>query len=271
MDARAEAKVRRAYVETADGQVHYRWLGEGGRPLLLLHQVSSSSRMFEPLMPNFAARGYRAIAPDLLGFGESDAPSPDFSVADHAAAVARFLDALGLRGPLPIVGHHFGAVVGVELAIARPERVPALVLIGLPCYPSLEVKRQRWSTKNIRPIVPQRDGGHLLWEWNRLYDLGPRSDPALIHREFVDTLKTAHYDRAYQAALEYDNAARYPLVPCPALVVAGTDDLPNQDAAAALLPRGQLVTIRGGGTFMCDEHTAEVATAALEFLDQVAR
>lgn len=258
--------MKRAFVDTEGGQLHYRWLGEEGQPVLFLHQVSSSSRMFGQLMPRFVARGYRGIAMDLPGFGDSDPPPQDYTIGDCASSVARFLDALGLGEPLFVVGHHTGALVGAELAIGCPERIRKLVLIGLPYYPSLEAKRQRWSGKSIRPIVPERGGSHLLWEWRRLYDLGPNSSPALIHREFVDTLKTAHYERTYQAAFDYASGERYPLIRCPALVIAGTHDLPNRDASARLLPRGRLTVIEGGGTFMCDERVDEVATASLEFL-----
>jgi pimeloyl-ACP methyl ester carboxylesterase len=262
------ARITRAYADTEIGQVHYRWLGNEGRPVLLLHQVSSSSRMFEPLMARLVERGYRAIAMDLPGFGESDPPPRDFSIPDYADATALFLDALELRAPLAVVGHHSGALVAAELAASRPERVQRLVLIGLPYYPSLEAKQARWSTKDIRPIVPVADGSHLLWEWRRLQALGPTSAPALIHREFVDTLKTAHYERTYQAAYDYIDGHRYPLVQAPALVLAGSRDLPNQEAAAALLPRGRLVLIDGGGTFMCDELVEVIAPRVLEFLDE---
>jgi pimeloyl-ACP methyl ester carboxylesterase len=264
-------KVKRAYVETEDGQIHYRWLGERGQPMLFLHQVPSSSRMFEPLMRLFVARGYRAVAMDLPGFGESDPPKRAYSIGGLREAADRFVEALGL-GPLAaVVGCHTGSLVAVDLAISRPEGVRSLILLGVPYYATAEAREARFQGKEVQPIVPQADGGHLLREWHRWRGYFPESDLGLAQQEYVDLVKSADYAAAYRAAFDYDNAARMPLVRCPTLVVAGTCDLPNQDEAVRALANGQIVWIQDGGTLLAQERADEVASASLAFLDRLAR
>ena len=101
--AAAGDRIRRSFVDTSDGQIHYRHLGEGGKPLLLLHQTSSSSRMYEAIMPALRAGGYWVIAMDTLGFGDSPPPPSGASVEHYAESVARFVDGIGLSKPMPVV------------------------------------------------------------------------------------------------------------------------------------------------------------------------
>jgi pimeloyl-ACP methyl ester carboxylesterase len=268
-------RVRRAYVESDEGQIHYRWFetagprDEGGTPALLLHQISSSSRMYERLMPFLAGAGYRPVAMDFPGFGESDPPEAGYGIPQYVDSVVRFLDALGLREPLPVMGHHTGAKVAVELAGTHPARVSHLVVVGLPYYEDVAARDQRWAEKKVAPIIPRADAGHILHEWERLKDLSPEMDPALLHRELVDTLKADRYDAAYEATFPYDIADRLPRLACPTLVMGGTRDVQRdfrQQAAAKLIPGAKFALIQDGGVFMLDERVDEVAEVVRSFL-----
>src|SRR5690606_7691530 len=121
---------------TPHGQIHLRRLdGGGATPILLLHQASGSSRTMAPLMPAFA--GSRpCLAPDLPGNGDSFAPAdPDGAdIAWYAARIDEALTAIG-TGRVVAYGFHAGASVALELALARPDRVAALVLDSLGLYP----------------------------------------------------------------------------------------------------------------------------------------
>src|SRR5690349_23641182 len=89
--------VRLAYVKTGPA---------GGEPVLLLHGEPSWSFLYRTVMPVLAGAGFRAIAPDLIGFGRSDKPAAigDHSYARHVEWVRAFaFDQLNLRG-LTLVG-----------------------------------------------------------------------------------------------------------------------------------------------------------------------
>ena len=116
--------------QDVDGlKIFYREAGASAAPaVLLLHGFPTSSHMFRNLIPMLAPH-YRVIAPDLPGFGFSEAPSRSrFTYTfDHLADVMeRFTEALGLSHYALYV-FDYGAPVGLRLAIRHPERITAIV------------------------------------------------------------------------------------------------------------------------------------------------
>ncbi|HTU72925.1 MAG TPA: alpha/beta hydrolase [Trebonia sp.] len=110
-------------------KVFYREAGQPDAPkLLLLHGYPSAGHMFRELIPELADR-FHVIAPDLLGFGQSDMPSRDsFSYTFEALTdvIEAFTDAVGFdRYALYVFD--YGAPVGFRLAVRQPERVTAIV------------------------------------------------------------------------------------------------------------------------------------------------
>jgi pimeloyl-ACP methyl ester carboxylesterase len=110
-------------------KVFYRESGPADAPkLLLLHGYPSASHMFRNLIPLLADR-FHVIAPDLLGFGQSDMPSRDsFTYTFEALTdvLEGFTDVAGLdRYALYIFD--YGAPTGLRLALRRPERVTAII------------------------------------------------------------------------------------------------------------------------------------------------
>jgi pimeloyl-ACP methyl ester carboxylesterase len=109
--------------------VFYREAGPADGPvILLLHGFPTASHMFRDLIPELAGR-YRVIAPDLPGFGNTQAPPRGvftYTFDNLAQVMAGFVDALGLaRYALYIFD--YGAPVGLRLALRSPERVAAIV------------------------------------------------------------------------------------------------------------------------------------------------
>ena len=76
-----------------------------GSPVLLLHGEPTSSYLWRNLIPPLVANGYRAIAPDLIGFGRSDKPTDIgwYSYDRHVESIAELVDSLGLSGITPVV------------------------------------------------------------------------------------------------------------------------------------------------------------------------
>jgi pimeloyl-ACP methyl ester carboxylesterase len=110
-------------------KVFYRQSGHSGDPkLLLLHGYPSASHMFRNLIPQLADR-FHIIAPDLLGFGQSDMPSRDsFTYTFDALTdvLDGFTDTVGFdRYALYVFD--YGAPTGFRLALRRPERITAII------------------------------------------------------------------------------------------------------------------------------------------------
>jgi pimeloyl-ACP methyl ester carboxylesterase len=111
------------------------WGAADAPPILLLHGVTSAARTWWRVGPAVAAAGFRVVAPDLPGHGETGHWLGHHRFGDNAADLVAFARAAGLERPdLRIVGHSWGAMT----AAAMPEAglVPAtLVLIDPPALP----------------------------------------------------------------------------------------------------------------------------------------
>lgn len=105
-----------------------------GSPVILIHGIASSSVTFDRLVP-LVEPHHRVIAIDLLGFGGSPAPDDaDYTIGEHAAAIARTIRSLGLREPFVLVGHSLGALIATRYAATHPRQVSKLVLVSPPIY-----------------------------------------------------------------------------------------------------------------------------------------
>jgi pimeloyl-ACP methyl ester carboxylesterase len=118
--------IRRGFVDGPSGQIHYREAGSGP-PLVLLHLNSGTSTMYLPAV-RLLASGFRAIAMDYPGYGDSDAPQEPYTeLGQWAASVVALLDGLGID-QAHLAGHMTGAQVAAEVAARYPERVDRLIL-----------------------------------------------------------------------------------------------------------------------------------------------
>jgi pimeloyl-ACP methyl ester carboxylesterase len=119
-----------------------------GTPVLLLHGWPDSADLWRHQIPALTDAGFRAIAPDLRGFGRSDKPEGVDAYAFPVVLndVLGILDQLGIDRA-HIVGHDFGAALGWAMAMRAPERVDRLVVIsvGHPAGPrSVEARSKAW-------------------------------------------------------------------------------------------------------------------------------
>lgn len=103
-----------------------------GQPVLLLHGFPDSGRLWRRQVPALTAAGFRAIAPDLRGFGESDRPEgvDSYAMPLLVGDVLGMLDVLGIERAT-VVGHDWGAAVGWALAAVMPARVTRLVALSV--------------------------------------------------------------------------------------------------------------------------------------------
>lgn len=126
-------------VTDADGtdlRIHYLDEGHPDSPaILLMHGEPSWSYLYRKFVPALVAKGYRVIAPDLIGFGKSDKPAAraDYTYERHVAWMSDWLIALDLSG-LTLFCQDWGGLIGLRLVAAFPDRFARLVIAntGLP-------------------------------------------------------------------------------------------------------------------------------------------
>ncbi|MFL5955170.1 MAG: alpha/beta fold hydrolase [Gaiellaceae bacterium] len=164
-------------ITTPDGlALNVRDEGDGA-PVVLLHGFPDSSHVWRKQIPALVGAGFRAIAPDLRGYGESDKPQEvdAYRMTTSAADVVAILDALGIERA-HVVGHDWGAGLAWVVAGLHPDRVEKLVAmsVGHPDAqePTVEQREKSWymlwfQFEGLAEEVIPRDDWKLLREWTR--------------------------------------------------------------------------------------------------------
>lgn len=112
------------FIEVQGSKMHY--IEEGsGDVILFLHGIPTSCYVWRNVIPYLSSLG-RCIAPDLIGFGRSDKPDINYSVADHINYIEKFIEALNLRN-ITLVMHGFGSIIGLDYAMRHENNCKGLV------------------------------------------------------------------------------------------------------------------------------------------------
>lgn len=266
--------------------VFYREAGSANAPvILLLHGFPTASHMFRDLIPRLADR-YRVIAPDLPGFGLTQAPGRgdfEYSFDNLAALIGAFVEAIGLtRYALYIFD--YGAPTGLRLAMAHPERVSAIISQNGNAYiEGLSNAWEPWQAYWRDPTDANRDACRAA-----LSDGAIRAqyeDGAPAGRVSPDgySLDQFYMHRAAAAEIQLDlilsyrtNVALYPAFQDyfrahqpPLLAIWGKNDgffLPaGAEAFRRDLPQAEVVLL-DTGHFALETHHQEIAAAIRGFL-----
>jgi pimeloyl-ACP methyl ester carboxylesterase len=273
--------IRRAFADLGPRQVHYRHAGDG-QPLLMLHASPGSSKQLESKIAALAATR-RVIAPDTPGNGDSPPlPIATPEIADYAAALLSFLDAMGVDR-CDVYGSHTGASIAAELAIAAPERVGRLVIDGIGFFS--EAEREHYLAHYAAPFSPDLNGSqfleafmfcrdqYLFWPWfekgakNRREGGLPSAES--LHDWVLEVCKSlTTYHLSYQAAFRHRSEDRLPHLTQEVLLLAANNDpLAEQTRrAAALILRGRLTML---GHSASPDYGASLATTIEAFLSEV--
>jgi pimeloyl-ACP methyl ester carboxylesterase len=278
----------------ADGvRVFYRQAGPADAPLLLLlHGYPTSSHMFRELIPRMAT-SYRVIAPDLPGFGFTTVPAErnyKYSFDALARTAEAFVDALGLK-KYALYIFDYGAPVGLRLAVARPERVTAIVSQNGNAYEeglgdAWDPIRRYWAT----PSAENREAlrrAVLTLEGTRWQYTHGVANPEMVAPESY-TLDQALLERPGNTEIQLDlfldyasNLKLYPKFQAyfrefkpPLLAIWGKNDPFFIPAGAEAYRRDNpnaTVKILDTGHFALETHVEEIAEATHEVLGRVGR
>lgn len=252
MSARATPRLRKGFVNTAHGQVHYRVAGHGP-PVVLLADAPRSSALHARLLP-WLGEDLTAISVDLPGYGNSTPlpVSPVPEVADFACALADALTGLGI-GRCACYAHHGSSKILLEFAHRFPDRVSLALLEGLAL--PLGPPEGDFIARYLRPFELSDDGSHLAREWTRVRDAQrffpwfARSERARIpadlpderelHEYAVDLFSAgANYGAAQAATMRYQAQSTIARSQVRTVVMSREDDVLYRylDALPANLP-----------------------------------
>jgi pimeloyl-ACP methyl ester carboxylesterase len=281
--------VRYRHVVVDGTKVFYREAGpKTAQAILLLHGFPTSSHMFRKLIPALARR-YRVVAPDLPGFGFSDAPDRKqfpYTFAHLAEVMARFTETVGLER-FAIYVFDYGAPVGLRLAMAHPERISAIISQNGNAYEEglsagwnpIQKYWKEPSAENRAALREFLTPEATKWQYTHGVDdetrVAPESytlDSALLGRAGNDEIQLNLFlDYASNVALypkfqEYFRTRRPPL-----LAVWGNKDPfflpPGAEAFRRDIP-GAEIHFFDTGHFALETHAGEIGDAIVDFLDR---
>ena len=260
--------IERRFVRVQAGVVHCALAGTG-EPVLLLHQTPRSWDEYRDVLP-LLARRYRAIAMDTMGFGDSSRlPAGEDSIERWAEVAVSLLDALEIE-QAAVVGHHTGAYVAAEIAVAHPARIRGVVLSSLHLGTKRERLEQLSAPAPVDEVGRSADGDHVLELWRRRAPFYP-ADTDLLERFLVDCLRAGDLAaEGHRVVARYPSEERLPLLACPVLLIAATADpyaYPSLARLQAAIPHAAVAVIEGGMVPLPDQLPEQFASAVERFLD----
>ncbi len=163
----AEFPFEKKRLSVLDSDIAY--VDEGtGVPIVFLHGNPTSSYLWRNIIPHAVSAGYRAIAPDLIGMGDSGKPDIGYSFKDHAAYLDAFLDGLDLD-PAVFVVHDWGSGLGMRFARLNPESVRAMAYMEAivpPAMPFASFEEMPKEIGDFFRLMRTDEGKELILEQN---------------------------------------------------------------------------------------------------------
>ena len=264
-------------MSTAQKADLYREVAGSGPPVVLVHAGICDSRMWDPQWEAFQ-RAHRVVRYDLRGFGRSPLVPGRYS---HPDDLIRLLDELAF-GPAALVGVSLGAGVSLQVAVARPDLVSALVLVGSG------VRGHEWSDDVTEAWAEEQaalERGDLdaavevnLRTWVDGPDRSPDEVDPDVRRKVAEMQRRAFElwlpvgEAAQEEALVLDVGERLGEISVPTLAVVGECDVLDVHVVADRLERevgATRVTIAGAAHLPNLEKPREFDELVLGFLAEL--
>ena len=191
----------------SDGlRMHYVEQGEGDPTILMLHGEPSWSYLYRKMINVFDQKGWRSLAPDLIGFGKSDKPADrkDYTYASHQKWLYEWFESLNLESTYLFV-QDWGGLLGLRLAIDYKEKIKGLIIANtfLPAgYSEPNEAFSQW--RDFSQKIPEFDVGRII----------DRATVSKLSAEVTEAYNAPYPDESYkEGAREF-----------PALVPFGNDN-----------------------------------------------
>ncbi len=236
-------------------RMHIRDWGGHGRPMVLLHGLASTCRIWDLTAP-ILERDFAVIAVDQRGHGDSGKPESGYGFASVGRDVAAMLEGRGIERPV-LVGHSWGADVALELSVARPELLQGIVFVdggtidASARYATLDEALVQMAPPDFSGVTPAqfmervKSGG----QWARLIEqFGALAKEIILNNfETLDDgtlrakLSRANHLRIIEALWDHHPRELYSKVQCPVLMMPARQR-ENPDAYERTLARSDSIS-----------------------------
>ena len=261
--------LRTRYIEAGDGH-----------PLILIHGGGAGAdgpSNWRDCLPLYAPH-IRAIAPDMVGFGETDQPDPDefeYNQATRTRQMVDFVDALGLK-KFSLVGNSMGGTTALGVALALPERVSHLVLMGAAVnMTSQDMHDNRPKLAPVLAYDETPEGMRTIID-HLTYDYKPSEE--LVEYRYRASVRPAARS-AYKAIMSWVGRnglafsdEEFASIQTPTLVVAGKNDvmIPVEKMYRLIqqIPSAWGYIIPNCGHWVMVEYPKEFTSITLRFIQE---
>jgi 3-oxoadipate enol-lactonase len=228
--------------------------------VVLLHSALGDSRLWKRQIPALE-REHHVLAPDLPGWGENPLPTEPFSFVDFAADLL----------PGVLVGNSFGGAIALRTALAHPDEVERLVLVGsgLPAWDFTEEMRAYFAAEQEAVEAGDLD---LATQVNLDFWVAPEhQDEVRPQQRRALELQTAHAE----PEVIWPEMAALSTLEMPTLVIVGAEDkgdfLAIAEHLADSIPNADLAIVPGAGHLVGVDQPEELNALLLEFLEDGVR
>jgi haloalkane dehalogenase len=254
--------------------LHHREAGRPGDPaVLLVHGYPESSYMWREILPPLAGAGYHALAPDLAGYGDSEAGAGGGEWERHVEALERFRIAQRLER-VALVVHDWGGLIGLRWACDHPDAVEALVISDTGFFPDgkwhglAEAMRSDQGEALVDVMTAEGFAAML----GGISAIGP-DEASEYFKAFADEPRRRGMLELYRSG-DFEKLAPYEgklaELDVPTLLLWGSDDPFAPRASAERfereIPRAELVVIEDTGHFVVDDAPDRYAEEVVRFL-----
>ena len=249
-------------VRLPGGQLHLRGNLDGaGRPIVILHEVGSSSRALDDVAGGFIDRR-PVLVPDLPGHGDSDPlPAGQGTIIDRLAAALADLIAARDMGEIDLIAIGDSAAIALALTECAPGAIASLSLCNPTIVPHDRITE--FEREAVPSLAPHWAGGHLLtaWHWARDRDLfwpwydksesailrhGVPAGEPVVQQRLIDLFKSEAIHAELSLAIAKDPTEERVRRRTGVTTLFASPDRPACAPIAALLPGHALGTSRGG-------------------------
>lgn len=233
-----------------------------GEPILLIHGWGSSVPTWTPILSGF--EGYRVIAPDLPGCGESDILKTDWGIDDYCQFILKFMKAVGIENPI-MAGHSHGGRISIKMVAEGMVDAPKLILFDSAGIPAKKTFKKRFkifcfkSAKRILTLPLIKNYTKQTLEKVRGYfgSADYKSAPEVMRKTLVKVIGV-------------DLRPIMHKIPCPTLLIWGENDTdtPLSDAKEmeSLIKDSGLCVIKNAGHFSFLNNPYQVISILKSFL-----
>jgi haloalkane dehalogenase len=251
---------------------------QGDGPVaLLLHGFPNSSYLFRDLLPAVAGAGFRAVAPDFPGYGDSELDGSGGTWEEHVEALDGFVAEHELA-PLVLIVHDWGGLIGLRWACEHPEAIRGLVLMDTGFFPDgkWHGMAQAMRSGAIDAMMEQMDREGFA---GLMAQAEPHASPEAVD-EYFKGFATPERRRAALALYKSGDfeklepyRGRLESLSVPTLILwGGQDDYAPVASAYRFkkeIPHAELVVLDDAGHFVMEDDPERVGSEIAKFLQSL--